>query len=89
MTIKHGGDRVMVWGCFAAAGPEQLAVTDGTMNSPLYQKILKKNVQLSVHDLKFKCTWVMEQDNNLKDTSKSIFKWLKNKKKENEGFGVA
>uniref|UniRef100_A0A3B1J1C5 NACHT LRR and PYD domain-containing protein n=1 Tax=Astyanax mexicanus TaxID=7994 RepID=A0A3B1J1C5_ASTMX len=44
--------RVMVWGCFAASGPEQLAVIDGTRNSSVYQKILNKNVQPSVHNLK-------------------------------------
>ncbi len=43
---KHGGGSVMVWGCFAASGPGWLAIIDGTMNSALYQKILKENVSL-------------------------------------------
>ena len=47
-TVKHGGGSVMVWGCFAASGPGRLAVIDGTMNSALYQKILKENVRPSV-----------------------------------------
>ncbi len=58
-TVKHGGGSVMVWGCFAAAGPGWFAIIDGTMNSALYQKILKENVRPSVCDLKLKCTWVM------------------------------
>ncbi len=45
-TVKHGGGSVMVWGCFAASGPGWLAIIDGTMNSSLYQKILKENVSL-------------------------------------------
>ncbi len=42
-TVKHGGGSVMVWGCFAASEPGRLAIIDGTMNSALYQKILKEN----------------------------------------------
>ncbi len=47
------------------------------MNSALYQKILKENVQLLVCDLKLKRTWVMQQDNNPKHNSKSTSEWLK------------
>ncbi|KAF7645946.1 hypothetical protein LDENG_00195770 [Lucifuga dentata] len=70
----------MVWGCFAASGPGRLAVIDGTMNSALYQKILKENVRPSVRDLKLKRTWVMQQDNDPKHTSKSTSEWLKQNK---------
>ncbi len=76
-TVKHGGGSVMVWGCFAASGPGRLAIIDGTMNSVLYQKILKENVRPSVCDLKLKRTWVMQQDNDPKHTSKSTSEWLK------------
>ncbi len=79
-TVKHGGGSVMVWGCFAASGPEWLAIIDGTMNSALYQKILKENVRPSVCDLKLKHTWVMQQDNDRKHTSKSTSEWLKKDK---------
>ncbi len=47
------------------------------MNSALYQKILKENIQPSVCDLKLKRTWVMQQDNDLKHISKSTSEWLK------------
>ncbi len=63
-TVKRGGGIVMVWGCFAASGPGRLVIIDGTMNSALYQKILKENVRPSVSDLKLKCSWVMQQDNS-------------------------
>uniref|UniRef100_A0A8C1VXN7 Transposase n=1 Tax=Cyprinus carpio TaxID=7962 RepID=A0A8C1VXN7_CYPCA len=79
-TVKYGGGSVMVWGCFAASGPGRLAVINGTMNSAVYQKILKENVRPSVCDLKLKRTWVLQQDNDPKHTSKSIFKWLKKNK---------
>ncbi len=79
-TVKHGGGNVMVWGCFAASGPGRFAIIDGTMNSAVYQKILKENIWPSVCDLKLKRTWVMKQDNDPKHTSKSTSEWLKKNK---------
>ncbi len=79
-TVKYGGGSVMVWGCFAASGPGRLAVINGTMNSAVYQKILKDNVRPSVRNLKLKRTWVLQQDNDSKHTSKSISEWLKKNK---------
>ncbi len=79
-TVKHGGGSVMVWCCFAASGPGRLVIINGTMNSAIYQKILKENVRPSVCDLKLKCTWVMQQDNDPKHTSKSTSEWLKKNK---------
>ncbi len=70
----------MVWGCFAASGPGRLAIIDGTMNSALYHNILKENFRPSVCDLKLKRTWVMQQDNDLKQTSKSHLWMLKKNK---------
>uniref|UniRef100_A0A9J8AA81 Transposase n=1 Tax=Cyprinus carpio carpio TaxID=630221 RepID=A0A9J8AA81_CYPCA len=79
-TVKYGGGNVMFWGCFAALGPGRLAVINGTMNSAVYQKILKENVRPSVRDLKLKRTWVLQQDNDPKHTSKSTSQWLKTNK---------
>ena len=70
----------MVWGCFAASGPGRLAVVTGTINSAVYQKILKENVQLFVSDLKLKRTWVLQQDNVPKHALKSTSEWLKKNK---------
>lgn len=79
-TVKHGGGNVMVWGCFAASGPGQLVVIEGKMNSAVYQKILKENVWTSVCALKLKRSWIMQQDNDPKHTSKSTSEWLKKNK---------
>ncbi|KAK3525999.1 hypothetical protein QTP70_011800 [Hemibagrus guttatus] len=79
-TVKYGGASVMVWGGFAASGPGRLAVINGTMNSAVYQKILKENVRPSVCDHKLKRTWVLQQDNDPKHTSKSTSEWLKKNK---------
>ncbi|KAK3536221.1 hypothetical protein QTP86_000202 [Hemibagrus guttatus] len=80
LTVKYGGGSVMVWGCFAASGPGRLAVINGTMNSAVYQKILKDDVRPSVCDLKLKRTWVLQQDNDPTHTSKSTSEWLKKNK---------
>ncbi len=53
---------------------------NGTMNSAAYQKFLKDNVRPSVLDLKLKQTWVLQQDNDPKHTSKSTSEWLKKNK---------
>ena len=54
------------------------------MNFALHQKILKENVSPSVCDLKLECIQVLQQDNDLKHTSKSTSERLK--KKTNEGW---
>uniref|UniRef100_A0A8C6Q7I4 Transposase n=1 Tax=Nothobranchius furzeri TaxID=105023 RepID=A0A8C6Q7I4_NOTFU len=79
-TVKYGGGSVMVWGCFAASGTGRLAVINGTMNSTVYQNILKENVRPSFRQLKLKQSWVLQQDNDPKHTSKSTSEWLKNNK---------
>jgi hypothetical protein len=59
---------VLLGGYFAASGPGRLALIEGTMNSALYQRILQENVRPAVCELKLKCSWVMQQDNDPKHT---------------------
>ena len=47
-TVKHGGGSVMVWGCFAAAGPGQLTIIESIMNFTVYQRMLEQHVRPSV-----------------------------------------
>ncbi|XP_054617690.1 3-keto-steroid reductase isoform X2 [Dunckerocampus dactyliophorus] len=56
------------------------AVINRTMKPSVYQKILKENVQPSVCGLKLKPTWLLQQDNDPKHTSKSTSEWLKKNK---------
>ena len=49
--MKHTGGSIMVWSRFAVSGPGRLTIIDGTMNSELYQQILKKDVRTSLHEL--------------------------------------
>lgn len=41
----------MIWACFAASWPGQLAIIERQMNSKVYQKILQGNVSMSVRQL--------------------------------------
>ena len=65
-----------------APGPGRRAVIDGTVNSAVYQEILKQNVQLWVCDFRLDRTWVMQKGNDPKHTSKSTSEWLFKKKKK-------
>ncbi|KAG2466943.1 TCB1 transposase, partial [Polypterus senegalus] len=70
----------MIWVCFAASGPGQLAIIEWKTNSQDYQQILQDNVRVSVRQLKLKRGWVMQQDNDPKHLSKSIAQWLQKNK---------
>ena len=54
----------MVWRCFTTPGPRPPALIEGTMSSALYQIIIYENVRPSISELKLKCSWVMQQDND-------------------------
>jgi len=42
---------VMIWGCFAASGPDGLYVAEGLMSATKYRDVLEKVGFLSVRDL--------------------------------------
>ena len=83
ITVRHGGGSVMVWSCSAASGPGPLAGTDGTMNSPLPEDPEREHQP--VPDLKIKNACVLQQDDDLKNTSRSTSERTRN---QDEGSGV-
>ena len=42
--MKHGGDSIMLWGCFAAGGTSALHKLDGIMTKEKYVGILKQYI---------------------------------------------
>ena len=68
----------MFWGCFAASGTGCVDCVQGIMKSEDYQRMLERNVGPSVRKLGLRQrSWVFQQDNDPKHSSKSTQKWFK------------
>ena len=76
-TVKHGGGSIMLWGFFAAGGTGALHKIDDIMREEYCVDILKQHLKTSVRKLKLGRKWVFQMDNDLKQTSKVVAKWLK------------
>ena len=51
-TVKHGGDSIMLWGCFSEAGTGRRARIKGKMNGAKYSENLGENLLQSAQDLR-------------------------------------
>ena len=78
-TVKHGGDSIMLWGCFAAGRTGALHKIDGIMREDNYVDILKQHLK-TVRKLKLGRKWVFKIDNDTKYTSKVIENGLRTTK---------
>ena len=79
-TVKDGGRRIVVWGCFAASETGRLAHKNGIMNSVAYQHILNEKIIPYVKNVKLGRAWIMQQDNDPNHTSRSTQPWFQGKK---------
>ncbi|GAV01877.1 hypothetical protein RvY_12516 [Ramazzottius varieornatus] len=75
-TVKHGGGRLIFWGCFSAKGVGNSAVINGNMNGPMYRDIMDKNVLQSAKKLNLKKGWHYPHDNDPKHTSFVARDWI-------------
>ena len=53
-TVKHGGDSIMLWGCFSVARTGRLVRIEGKMNKAKYREILDLNLLQSSQDLRLR-----------------------------------
>ncbi|GFY21359.1 transposable element Tcb2 transposase [Trichonephila clavipes] len=75
-TVKHGSGSIMVWGCMAATGVENLAIIDGIMNQYSYLNILKNNLSQSASKLGLDGSFTFQQDSVPKHTTRVVREWL-------------
>lgn len=66
----------MLWGCFAANGTGDLQRVNGTMKKEDYLHILQHNLKSSARRLGLGHSWVSQEDNDPKHTSKVVKEWL-------------
>ena len=70
----------MVWGSFGWNAVGNLAIIEETMTKEVYQAILDKNLRSSSRKIGIGRTFIFQQDNDPKHTSKIIHKWFVNNK---------
>lgn len=60
--MQHA-DGVLVWGCFAAAGPDHYNnYPESTRNPTVGQKLLEEHVKPSAKEFQLKQTWTLWHD---------------------------
>ena len=69
-TVKHGGDSIMVWGCFAGHKIGDLIRVRGIMKKEQYREILENHAVPSAHRMVVRRQPVFMQDNDPKHKSK-------------------
>jgi transposase len=85
-TVKHGGGKIMVWGCFHANGVGILRKIDGTMDQNQYHTILCRAVIPEIKTLTQEeptdVIWTFQHDNDPKHKAKKNKRYLETKQRE-------
>ena len=79
-TIKHGGLRLMLWGCFSWNGVGPLVKIVGNMDATYYVGNILETVMLPYAEEEMPLRWVFQQDNDPKHTSKKAKEWFRSHK---------
>lgn len=74
-TVKHGGGKVMVWGCFSLDGVGPLVCIRGTMDRYVYKDILETHMLPHARRVMGR-GWIFQQDNDPKHTSAFVSDWF-------------
>ena len=79
-TVKHGGGKIQVWGCFTAKGVGHIHHINGIMDQTIYKHILVHHMRPSLMQLGGKDYIIFQQDNDPKHTAKSVGKYIERAK---------
>lgn len=79
-TVKHGGLKLMLWGCFSWNGVGPLIKISGIMDAKYYVENILEGVMLPYAEEEMPLRWVFQQDNDPKHTSKKAKNWFRAKK---------
>ncbi len=75
-TLKHGGENIMLWGCFHAKGTGQLHRIKGTMDVAMHRQGQSTE---AARALKMGHGWIFQHDNDPIQTAKATKEWFKKK----------
>ena len=75
-TVNHGGDSVIVWGCFTRRRIGRLQILNRTMDRLYYHEILEKNLLSSIANFGFSGGFTFMYDNGPEHTSALVKNWL-------------
>ena len=70
--MKHGGGRIMLWGCFSEAGTGRRVRIEAKMNGAKYSEILDENLLQSTQNLRLGSRFTFQHDNDAKHTAKTM-----------------
>lgn len=76
-TVKYGGGKIQVWGCFTADGVGDLHWIKENMDSKIYKHILIHHMRPSLQRLGGVENLYFQQDNDPKHTAKDVQAYLK------------
>lgn len=80
-TVKHGGAKIMIWGCFSYGGVGPIHPIKGIMDKRVYVNIMSE-VMLPYSEWSMPIKWVFQQDNDPKHTSKLAKEWFRDNRVE-------
>lgn len=79
-TVKFGGGKLMVWGCFSRAGVGELRRVDGTINQHSYKAMMAEAMMPSGERLFGGEEYIFQQDNAPCHKAKSVMDFFRQKK---------
>jgi hypothetical protein len=76
ITVKLGGGKVMLWGCFSVQGVGSLVFIEGNMNNPMYRNILQQNLRQNAAKMGLLDSFYFYQDYDPKHKALDTRLWL-------------